>query len=68
MKEENSLVQNDENVLLNEQIPKQADILNSNENYRRQMDRDVVIVRDLKQIQEMYQNQNVMNGIKSIQV
>lgn len=32
------------------------------------MDRDVVIVRDLKQIQEMYQNQNVMKGIKSIEV
>ena len=40
----------------------------SNENYRRNMDRDVIIVRDLKQIQDMYQSQNLMNGIKTIEV
>ena len=40
----------------------------SNENYKRNMDRDVIIVRDLKQIQDMYQSQNLMNGIKTIEV
>ena len=38
----------------------------ANEKGVRQMDRDVVICRDLNDVQSMFQNQNIMKGIKPV--